>query len=86
MKEKYYLFDILANEKQMVANTAIALNEASCDLIYDTYFDMFKKLSKEAKDLFNIAFNNDWYSLTEVEDKILDDEIKKLEADLNDCI
>lgn len=86
MTDKYYLFDIIATEKQITANTAIALNEASCDDVYNLYYSMFKKLSKEAKDLFNIAYNNDWYTLTEVDKKVLDKEIKKLENDLNNYI
>ena len=38
MKAKYILFDILNTEKNMKINMACALNEASCDEVYDLYY------------------------------------------------
>ncbi len=82
MEEKYYLFDILANEKQLVANTAIALNEASCDNIHNKYFKILTSLTEIQKDLFAFAFDNNWYQLEDAKESKIQDEITKFEDEL----
>ncbi len=82
MNDKYYLFDILASEKNMTVNMAISLNEASCDNIYKKYFAMFKDVSKTAKDLYYFAYNNNWYQLENAESTKISEEINKLEDEL----
>lgn len=83
MEDKYMLYDILASEKAMVANMATALNEASCDGIYKKYHDMFEDSTKEAKDLFNLAYNKGWYTLEEAETQKISECKSKLEGVLN---
>jgi spore coat protein CotF len=84
MKDKDIIADILETEKNMVVNMAIALNEASCQNLYDKYFEMFTGLSQATKNLFALAYNNSWYQLEQAnQDKILEastklnNEIKK---------
>ncbi len=84
MKEQDMLKDVLDTEKSIVTNMATALNEASCDKIYNTYFDIFGELSKEAKILFNIAYNNSWYTLEESTVTKINLEHDKLSKELND--
>lgn len=86
MEEKYYLFDILANEKDMTVNMAISLNEASCEHIYKTYLNIFEECSKEAADLFNLAYNKGWYTLEEADQNKIETEHQKLNDELKNCI
>ncbi len=83
MNDKYILYDILETEKNIVVNTAIALNEASCTPIYDAYFEMFDTISKEAKTLFNLAYNKNWYTLEEATKTKIEQEYTKLNSELS---
>jgi spore coat protein CotF len=83
MKIKDYLGDILEMEKNMVVNYAIALNEASCDDLYKEYKRQFDVLSTSAKSLFNIAYNNGFYTLSEESASNIKNKCQTLEDDLN---
>lgn len=82
MEEKFIMMDVLLTEKNLVDNTAIALNEASCDNIYKAYFNIFEKVSKEAKDLFTLCYNNGWYQLEEAPKTKITKENDKLSKEL----
>ena len=82
MNDKYILYDILETEKNIVVNTAIALNEASCAPIYDTYFEIFDTISKASKVLFNLAYNKNWYTLEEATKTKIKQEHSKLTKEL----
>ena len=84
MNNEYLLNDVLESEKNMTVNMATALNEASCTTIYDIYFKIFEELSKHTKTLFEIAYNNSWYTLTEEDNNKLCDEYNKLSKKLED--
>lgn len=86
MEEKYYLYDILADEKNITVNMATSLNEASCDHIYKTYMTMFIETSKHAADLFNLAYNKGWYTLEEAEQTKINTAHTQLDDELNNCI
>lgn len=76
--------DILECEKNMTVNMAISLNEASCDNIYNIFFDMFQKISKECKILFNIAYNKNLYTLEKAEKQKITQAKTKLNKELNE--
>ena len=78
MEEKYFLYDILECEKNLVNNMAIALNEASCDKIYKLYYELFEFSSEISKDLFNFAYNKSWYSLEAAETEKINKELQKM--------
>ncbi|MDD2409560.1 MAG: spore coat protein [Bacilli bacterium] len=82
MEDKYIMMDVLSTEKCLTSNTATALNEASCDSIYKAYYNIFEKLSKEAKEVFNLCYNNDWYSLEEAQGTKINKEYDKLNKEL----
>ncbi len=82
MEDKYIMMDILSTEKALVSNTITALNEASSDPIYKTYYNIFEKLSKEAKELFTLSYNNGWYTLEEAPETKITKEYDKLNKEL----
>ena len=63
MNDKKIVEDLLETEKNLVANMATALNEASCSEIYDSYHDIFDSVTCAQKNLFTLAFNKSWYKL-----------------------
>lgn len=83
MNDKYMLYDILESEKNLVVNTSIALNEASCTPIYETYFEIFQSASTSCKTLFNLAYNKNWYTLEEATKTKVDQEHTKLKKELS---
>lgn len=82
MNNEYMLKDILNTEKGLVLNMATALNEASNEVIYNVFFEIFTNLSQQTKLLFNIAYNNSWYTLEEAPKNKIIQEINKLSDDL----
>lgn len=82
MEDKYIMMDALLTEKHLVVSTATALNEASCDNIYKAYTDIFSKVTKEAKDLFNLCYNNGWYQLEEAPKTKITKDADKLTKEL----
>lgn len=82
MNNEYMLKDILNTEKGLVLNMATALNEASNEVIYNVFFEIFTNLSQQTKLLFNIAYNNSWYTLEEAPKNKIIQEINKLSSDL----
>ena len=83
MDEKFIMMDVLATEKWMTVSTATALNEASCDAVYDVYADLFNDLSSACQDVFTICFNHSWYQLEAAPQPKLKQDISKLCGELN---
>ena len=83
MEEKFIMMDILITEKNITANTITALNEASCDEVYNLYFELFNDLTKSVKELFTICYNNNWYQLEAAPKIKVEQEISKLCGELN---
>ena len=67
--EEDILNDILMTFKHLVTNYATALNEASNSVIYDKYFSQFEKISMLQAEIFEVLFQNGWYTLEKAEDK-----------------
>ncbi len=83
MEEKYYLFDILASEKNLGVNMATAINEASCDYLYKKYISMYKEISELQKDLFNYAYSANYYTLEEADINKINTEIDNMNNEIN---
>jgi spore coat protein CotF len=81
MECKYILYDTLESVKNMVVNYSIALNEASSENIYNEYKKQFNDLSELAKDLFNYAYELEWYTLEEEKTDKINKTITKLKSD-----
>ena len=84
MNEKDYLQVILENEKNMSNNLSIAIDEASNDLLFDKFYDIFDDVKCAARDAFNLMFKNGWYTLEKAQDNKRKEENTKLNDKLND--
>lgn len=71
LNDEDYLKALLEIEKNMSINLTIALNEASCEPLYEKLFNSFETIKDLQRDLFEIAFRYGWYSLEEVDNNAL---------------
>jgi len=83
MQDRDYLSTILEIEKNMSNNYSIALNEASNDDLYETFFEMFTDIKDHARDIFDLMNNYGWYKLESVEEAKIDQLIQKLTEKLD---
>lgn len=80
MNDMDILNDIMQCEKNESNNYSIAIDEMSNKVLYKKIFSIFKDTKGLAREAYNIAFTNGWYSLeTAQEEKITKalDEAKK---------
>lgn len=86
MNDKDYLNALLEIEKNMSNNLSIALNEASCDKLFNFEFLLFTETKGMARDIFNMMFDCGWYSLEQESQQKIDKTIQEFENSLNELI
>lgn len=86
MNDRDYLNTLLEIEKNMSNNLSIALNEASCDKLFNEEFLLFTETKGMARDLYDMMFECGWYSLECPEKIKIDECLKELEPNLNQLI
>lgn len=77
MESKAMLDDVLQTVKGMVTNYACALNEASSETIYKEYLNQFQALSMLAKELYNVAYDIGWVTLSQASSKDIKTELTR---------
>lgn len=63
MNERDFVNDMLATEKYMTASYSTALNEASCQHLYQDISSVFNETQDCERNMYNLMFKNGWYSL-----------------------
>ncbi len=86
MNDKDYLNVVLELEKNMSNNYSIALSEASNDILYNEYFDLFEDTKDMARELYEVMFQNGWYELEEAATDKINQKITDMEKELNQLI
>ncbi len=81
--DKLFLMDILEMEKNMAVNMTYALNEASNDTLYQELLEIFESISRMTKEIFNLAYNKNYYSLTKEDSSKIKDTITNLNNELS---
>ncbi len=84
MNDKDYLNVALELEKNMSNNYSIALNEASNDQLYNDYFDMFENTKDAAREVYEVMFQNGWYSLEEEDSNKINQKIDEMTQQLKE--
>ena len=84
MNDCDYLTSILELEKDMSNNYSIALNEASNDYLYEDYFTLFEDTKDAAREIYNLMFQNGWYTLEEAEEQKVTEKINCFEKKLEE--
>ena len=68
MNDKDYLTCLLTILKEMSKNYSTAMTEASNEHLYKSYHSIFNEVSKLQREVYELMFQNGWYSL-EKQDK-----------------
>ncbi len=86
MNDKDFLNNLLEMEKNMSNNLSIALNEASCDKLFNFEFILFTETKNMARELYNMMFDCGWYSLEKADIIKINESLTELEYNLNQLI
>lgn len=81
--EKDILTDVLTTLKNMSVNLTIALNEASCDNVYNLYLEQFKDVNKKTKLVYDLMYKKGYYKLKNVDKKTQNETLNKLKKEIN---
>lgn len=84
LNDKDYLNCLNSHLKEMCKNYAQALTEASNEILYEKYFQVFDNISSLQRDAFELIFKNGWYPLEEVEENKLNEKLNTLTLEYND--
>lgn len=84
MNDRDYLASVLELEKNISNNYSIALNEASNDFLYEDYFVLLEDSKDAARELYNLMFQNGWYTLEEAEEQKVNEKINCFTQKLTD--
>ena len=85
MTDKEYIMDTLDTLKSLSVNMIYAMNEASCDKLYKEYFNMFKEINKQTKEVLDLAYKLGYYTLEAEEEKKIKSSLKTLSQELDSC-
>ena len=78
MNDKDYITSVLAIEKYIVKDLAVAMTEASNNDLYNEYYDMYDEISDIQRQLYNLMFKKGWYCLEMVEENKIMEKLNKL--------
>ena len=81
MDEQAILLDVLTSLKNMSVNLTIALNEASCDNVYNLYLEQFKDVNKYTKIVYDLMSKKGYYNLCNVSSEEKQKVLKKLKKE-----
>ena len=68
LNDKDYLNCLNSHLKEMCKNYVQALTEASNEILYEKYFQIFDNISSLQRGTFELIFKKGWYPLEEVEE------------------
>lgn len=86
MNDLNCLSDVLETEKNMCTNLSIALNEASNYDLYEHFFDIYDNTREAQRNVYNLLFENGWYSLEKESQTKIDEKFNELSQKINELI
>ena len=84
LNDKDYLNCLNSHLKEMCKSYAQALTEASNEILYEKYYQMFDNIISLQRDTYELMFKNGWYPLEEVEETKLNGKLNTLTLEYND--
>lgn len=84
MNDKDYITSVLAIEKYIVKDLAVAMTEASNNDLYNEYYDMYDEISDIQRQLYNLMFKKGWYCLEMAEENKIMEKLNKLNEEVNE--
>ena len=84
LNDKDYINSVLSSLKEMSKNYVIAMTEASNEVLYERYFEMFNNISTLGRDVYELMFRKGWYSLEEAQEMKVNQKLNMLTTEYND--
>lgn len=84
MNDRDYVNAMLETEKNMSNNLSVALNEASNNELYNSYFDMFEDIKDAARVCYDLMFEKGWYQLEGAEETKIEQKLQELKEQYNE--
>ena len=83
MNEKDYITSLLTSLKDIEKNICVSLTEASNEILYKKYKDMFDNISNLQRKVFEVMFRLGFYKLEKQDKKKIDQKLENLSNDYN---
>ena len=83
MNDKDYINRLLTCLKEMTKTYNVSLTEASNEVLYKKYKEMFLKYSSMQRKVYELMFKKGWYELEEVDSKKLTQKYNMLNKELD---
>lgn len=84
MNDKDYITSVLAIEKYIVKDLAVAMTESSNNDLYNEYYDMYDEISDIQRQLYNLMFKKGWYCLEMAEENKIMEKLNKLNEEVKE--
>lgn len=84
MNDRDYTDNILEELKNMSNNYSVALNEMSCDGLYEEFFEQFENTKDMAREVYNAMFTRGWYSLERAEEQKIQEKYNEYSSKLSE--
>lgn len=84
LNDKDYMNSLLSCLKEIVKNYAISMTEASNEVLYEEYKNMFLEYASLQREVFELMFRKGWYVLEQAEEEKINDKYQCLNQELID--
>ena len=84
LNEKDYITTLMSNLKELTKNYAVALTEASNEVLYQEYKKMFDQYSSLQREVYEIMFRKGFYVLEQAEEQKVMEKYQTLNQEFTD--
>ena len=84
MNEKDYITCLITTLKEMSKNYCQAMTEASNEHLYKSYLSIFNEISSLQREVYELMFQNGWYSLETAETTKINEKYNTLSQEYQD--
>ena len=84
LNDKDYATELLSCLKDMEKNYTIAMTEASNEMLYSKFHDMFLKLSSLQREVYELMFRKGWYQVEKAEANKINEKYQTLTKELQE--
>lgn len=84
MNDKDYINSLLSCLKEMVKNYTVAMTEASNEVLFKEYKNMFEEYINLQRETYEVMFRKGWYVLEKAEIQKIGEKYQTLNQELTD--
>lgn len=84
LNEKDYMNELLTCLKEMSKNYVVAMTEASNEVLYNKYHNIFMEITNLQRETYEVMFKNGWYTLEKAESQKISQKFNMLNQEFQD--